>query len=142
MNRGLKYYGIMLIMIATLVFTLNDFGVVNATTSVNQNNSTQINPLNELISDSSGISTCNDCISNNGDDDNNDDDGDGNNNGNSANDNDDNGDSNNGDNDNNNNDGGSGDNNNNDVPMSLPFNSNLADESDDEKDYSSAIPFP
>ena len=59
MNRGLKYYGIMLIMIATLVFTLNDFEIVNATTSVNQNNSTQINPLNELISDSSGISTCN-----------------------------------------------------------------------------------
>ena len=66
MNRGLKYYGIMIIMIATLVFTLNDFGVVNATTSVNQNNSTQINPLNELISDSSGISTCNDCIMENG----------------------------------------------------------------------------
>ncbi len=29
-----------------------------------------------------------------------------------------------------------------DVPMALPFNSNMADESDDEKDYSSVIPFP
>jgi hypothetical protein len=28
------------------------------------------------------------------------------------------------------------------VPMALPFNSNMADESDDEKDYSSVIPFP
>ena len=29
-----------------------------------------------------------------------------------------------------------------DVPMALPFNSNMADESDNEKDYSSVIPFP
>jgi hypothetical protein len=28
------------------------------------------------------------------------------------------------------------------VPMALPFNSNMADESDNEKDYSSVIPFP
>ena len=51
MNRGLKYYGIMLVMIATLVFTINGFEIVNATTGVNQNNSTQTNPLNELIFD-------------------------------------------------------------------------------------------
>ncbi|HEX5904974.1 MAG TPA: hypothetical protein VFY50_02890 [Candidatus Nitrosocosmicus sp.] len=137
MNRGFKYYGIMLIMIATLVFTLNGFEVVNATI-VNQNNSTQTNPLNELIFDSSGMSTCDDCASNSDDNNNNNgDEGDGNSNDNNRNDN------NNGDDNNNNNNNGddSGDNND-DVPMSLPFNSNLADESDDEKDYSSEIPFP
>ena len=132
MNRGLKSYGIMLIMITTLIFTLN-FGVVNATSSfsstsssspaasssINPNNSTQANPLTGLNSDSNDVSTCEDCASNN----------------------DDNG------NDDNNNDGDSSSSGNDgdgegDVPMSLPFNSNLADESDDEKDYSNAIPFP
>ena len=130
MNRGLKYYSIMLVMITTLVFTLHDFGVVNATISTNQNNSTQINPLNELYSDSSDKSTCDDCASNNDDNNNNnnnDDDSDGNNNNNDN---------------NNDDDSSSSSSNNDDVPMSLPFNSNLADESDDEKDYSNAIPFP
>ncbi|VFJ14666.1 conserved exported protein of unknown function [Candidatus Nitrosocosmicus franklandus] len=162
MNRGLKYYGIMLTMIATLVFTLNDFAVVNATTGINQNNSTQINPLNELLPDSSGVSTCDECAGNNGDDNGNNrnddksdvsnrndntDDNDGRSSSSSNSDDDDDDDnkdndgrssSSNGDDSNNNNN-----NNDDDVPMSLPFNSNVADESDDEeKDYSSAIPFP
>lgn len=145
MNRGLKYYGIMLTMIATLVFTLNDFAVANATTGINQNNSTQINPLNELLPDSSGMSTCDECAGNNGDDNDNnsnDDESDVSNRNDNNNDNDEsrssssNGDDSKNNNNNNNNDDD-------DVPMSLPFNSNVADESDDEeKDYSSAIPFP
>jgi hypothetical protein len=139
MNRGLKFYGIVLVMIATLVFTLNGFEVVNATTSVNQNNSIQTNPLNELIFDSSGMSTCDNCASNSDNNNNNNDDnsyeGDGNNNDNNNNNGDDSGNNNNGDDSGNNNNGD-------DVPMSLPFNSNLADESDDDEDYSSEIPFP
>ncbi|HEU5119971.1 MAG TPA: hypothetical protein VFT71_03195 [Candidatus Nitrosocosmicus sp.] len=145
MNRGLKYYGIMLIMIATLVFTLNGFEVVNATI-INQNNSTQTNPLNELIFDSSGMSTCDDCASNSDDNNNNNnnngDESDVNSNDNNRNDNDDGDNNNNNGDDNNNNNGDESGDNNDDVPMSLPFNSNLADESDDEKDYSSEIPFP
>lgn len=143
MNRGLKYYGIMLTMIATLVFTLNDFAVANATTGINQNNSTQINPLNELLPDSSGMSTCDECAGNNGDDNDNnsnDDESDVSNRNDNNNDNDESrSSSSNGDDSKNNNNNNDDD----DVPMSLPFNSNVADESDDEeKDYSSAIPFP
>jgi hypothetical protein len=136
MNRGLKSYGIMLIMITTLIFTLN-FGVVNATSSfsstssspatsssINPNNSTQANPLTGLNSDSNDVSTCEDCVSNND----------------NSNSNDDN--NNNKDNDGDSRSSGNDEDGDGDVPMSLPFNSNLADESDDEKDYSNAIPFP
>src|SRR5690349_13583604 len=164
MNRGLKSYGIFLVMITTLVFILTDFGVVNATTSANQNPSTQSNGLPELNHDSGDKNQCDDCNNN----DNNNNNNDNNNNNNDNDDNNDNGDdssisnSNNNNNNNNNNDDSSisstsssssnaNNNNNNgkestnsgDVPMSLPFNSNVGEQSDDsEKDYSSVIPFP
>ena len=138
MNRGLKSYGILLVMITTLVFTL-DFGVVNATTSADQNPSTQSSGLPDLNHDSGDKNQCDDCNSN------------GNNNNNNNNDDDDD------DNNKNNNDledgsissssssnnDGEENINSGDVPMSLPFNSHVGEESDDnEKDYSSIIPFP
>ncbi len=39
MNRGLNFYSIILVTIATLlVFSLNDFGVVHATTGIDLDN--------------------------------------------------------------------------------------------------------
>jgi hypothetical protein len=112
MNRGLYFYGIMLVTIATIVFSVNEFGVAHATTGIDLgNNPAQSNQVPDLKSDPN-------------------------------------------DNDDNNNDqssssssttstsSGSSSSGQDDVPMALPFNSNVADESDDEKDYSSVIPFP
>ncbi|MBA2268772.1 MAG: hypothetical protein H0W19_10635 [Nitrosopumilus sp.] len=134
MNRGLNFYGIILVTIATLVFSVNDFGVVHATTGIDlDNNPAQSNPVPDLKSDqndndkssSSTSSNNNDKSSSSTSSNNNDD---------------------------NNNDKSSSSttttttttttSSNDDVPMALPFNSNMADESDDEKDYSSVIPFP
>ena len=110
MNRGLNFYGIILVTIATLVFSVNDFGVVHATTGIDlDNNPAQSNPVPDLKSDqndndksssstsSSSTTTTTTTTTTSSND---------------------------------------------DVPMALPFNSNMADESDDEKDYSSVIPFP
>jgi hypothetical protein len=150
MNRGLKSYGILLVLITTLVFTLTDFGVVNATTSTDQNPSTQSSGLPDLNPDSGDKNPCDDCNNNNNDDNSNN-----NNDDNSNNNNDDSSTSSTNANSNNNNDDSSTsstnansnnnekENINNDVPMSLPFNSNVGGESDDkEKDFSSVIPFP
>lgn len=136
MNRGLKSYGILLVMITTLVFTL-DFGVVNATTSADQNPSTQSSGLPELNHDSGDKNQCDDCNSNgNNNNNNNDDDDDDNNNKN-------NNDLEDGSTSSSSNNDGEKNINSGDVPMSLPFNSNVGEESDDnEKDYSSIIPFP
>ena len=152
MNRGLKSYGIFLVMITTLVFTLTDFGVVNATTSADQNPSTQSSGLPELNHDSGDKNRCDDCNNNNdNNNDNNDnsDDGSSSSNANNNNDNDDSStssssSSSSSSNANNNNDNnGKESTNSGDVPMSLPFNSNVGGQSDDsEKDYSSVIPFP
>ncbi len=133
MNRGLNFYGIILVIIATLVFSVNEFGVVHATTGIDLgNNPAQSNQVPDLKSDP------------NDNDDNNNDKSSNNNNNNN--------------NDDNNNDKSSSTtttsssttttssstttNSKDDVPMALPFNSNMADESDNEKDYSSVIPFP
>ena len=111
MNRGLNFYAIILVTIATLVFSVNEFGVGHATTGIDLgNNPAQSNQVPGLKSDPN-------------------------------------------DNDDNNNDKSSSSSSTTttttssssskgDVPMALPFNSNMADESDDEKDYSSVIPFP
>ena len=122
MNRGLNFYAIILVTIATLVFSVNEFGVVHATTGIDLgNNPSQSNQVPDLKSDP------------NDNDDNNNDKSSNNNNNN---------------NDDNNNDKSSSSTttttttSKDDVPMALPFNSNMADESDDEKDYSSVIPFP
>ncbi len=116
MNSGLNFYGIILVIIATLVFSVNEFGVVHATTGIDLgNNPAQSNQVPDLKSDP------------NDNDDNNNDKSSNNNN------------------DDNNNDKSSSStttNSKDDVPMALPFNSNMADESDNEKDYSSVIPFP
>jgi hypothetical protein len=158
MNRGLNFYGIILLTIATiLVFSLTDFGVVHATTGIDlDDNPVQSNQVPDLKSDPNDNeeSTSN---NNNNNDDNNDD---------TNNNNDDTNNNNN--NNNNNNDMSSTSTStsstptststsstptstsastttttsNDNVPMSLPFNSNMADESDDETDYSSIIPFP
>lgn len=125
MNRGLKFYGIILVTIATLVFSVNDFGMVHATTGIDlDNNPAQPNPVPDLKSDQN---------------DNNNDKSSSSSSSSSSNNN----------NDENNNDKSSSStttttttSSNDDVPMTLPFNSNMADESDDEKDYSSVIPFP
>jgi len=148
MNRGLNFYGIILLTIATiLVFTLTDFGVVHATTGIDlDDNPAQFNQVPNLKSDpdDNEESTSN---NNNNDDTNNDD-----TNNDDA--------SNNNNNDDTNNDDQSSTStstsrtpistststptttSNDNVPMSIPFNSNMADESDDETDYSSIIPFP
>ena len=114
MNRGLNFYGIILVIIATLVFSVNELGVVHATTGIDLgNNPAQSNQVPDLKSD--------------------------------PNDNDDNNNDKSSNNDDNNNDKSSSTtttNSKDDVPMALPFNSNMADESDNEKDYSSVIPFP
>ncbi|TVP39394.1 hypothetical protein [Candidatus Nitrosocosmicus arcticus] len=139
MNRGLKFYGIILVTIATLVFSVNDFGMVHATTGIDlDNNPAQPNPVPGLKSDQNddnndkSSSSSSSSSNNNNDDNNNDKSRSSNNN-----------------NDDNNNDKSSSStttttttSSNDDVPMALPFNSNMADESDDEKDYSSVIPFP
>jgi hypothetical protein len=124
MNRGLNFYAIILVTIATLVFSVNEFGVGHATTGIDLgNNPAQSNQVPNLKSDPN--------------------DNDDNNNDKSSNN-----DNNNNNNDDNNNDKSSSSSsttttsNKGDVPMALPFNSNMADESDDEKDYSSVIPFP
>jgi len=148
MNRGLNFYGIILLTIATiLVFTLTDFGVVHATTGIDlDDNPAQFNQVPNLKSDpdDNEESTSNNNNNNNNDDTNNDDA------------------SNNNNNDDTNNDDQSSTStststsrtpistststptttSNDNVPMSIPFNSNMADESDDETDYSSIIPFP
>ena len=53
MNRGLNFYGIILLTIATiLVFSLTDFGVVHATTGIDlDDNPAQSNPVPDLKSD-------------------------------------------------------------------------------------------
>ena len=53
MNRGLNFYGIILLTISTiLVFTLTDFGVVHATTGIDlDDNSAQFNQVPNLKSD-------------------------------------------------------------------------------------------
>lgn len=114
MNRGLNFYAIILVTIATLVFSVSQSGVGHATTGIDLgNNPAQSNQVPGLKSDPN-------------------------------------------DNDDNNNDqsssssstttttttSSSSSSSKGDVPMALPFNSNMADESDDEKDYSSVIPFP
>ena len=111
MNRGLNFYAIILVTIATLVFSVSESGVGHATTGIDLgNNPAQSNQVPGLKSDPN-------------------------------------------DNDDNNNDKSSSSSSTTttttssssskgDVPMALPFNSNMADESDDEKDYSSVIPFP
>jgi len=120
MNRGLNFYAIILVTIATLVFSVSQSGVGHATTGIDLgNNPAQSNQVPGLKSDP------NDNDDNNNDNNNNDD---------------------------NNNDKSSSSSSTTtttssssskgDVPMALPFNSNMADESDDEKDYSSVIPFP
>ena len=132
MNRGLNFYGIILLTIATmLVFTLTDFEVVHATTGIDlDDNPAQFNQVPNLKSDPDD--TNNDDASNNNNNNNND--------------------------DTNNDDQSSTSTSstptststsstptstsNDNVPMSIPFNSNMADESDDETDYSSIIPFP
>jgi hypothetical protein len=142
MNRGLNFYGIILLTIATiLVFSLTDFGVVHATTGIDlDDNPVQSNQVPDLKSDPNDNE---ESTSNNNNDDNNDDTNNNNNNNNND----------------NNNDMSSTSTgtsstptspssstttttSNDNVPMSLPFNSNMADESDDETDYSSIIPFP
>ncbi len=136
MNRGLNFYGIILVTIATLVFSVNEFGVVHATTGIDLgNNPAQSNQVPDLKSDpNDNDDNNNDKSSNNNNDDNNNDQSSNNNNDNNNN------------NDDNNNDQSSSSstttNSKDDVPMALPFNSNMADESDNEKDYSSVIPFP
>lgn len=156
MNRGLKSYGIFLVMITTLVFTLTDFGVVNATTSADQNPSTQSSGLPELSHDSGDKNQCDDCNNNDNDNnnnnnDNNDNSDDGRSSSSNANNDNDNDDSSTGSSSSSSSNANSNNNNNNekenansgDVPMSLPFNSNVGEQSDDsEKDYSSVIPFP
>lgn len=109
MNRGLNFYGILLVTIATLVFSVNEFGVAHATTGIDLgNNPAQSNQVPDLNSDpNANDDSNNDKSSSSGSSSNN-----------------------------------NNDKSNNDVPMVLPFNSNMADESDDEKDYSSVIPFP
>ena len=130
MNRGLNFYAIILVTIATLVFSVSQSGVGHATTGIDLgNNPAQSNQVPGLKSDP------------NDNDDNNNDQSSNNNNNNNNN------------NDDNNNDKSSSSSSTTttttssssskgDVPMALPFNSNMADESDDEKDYSSVIPFP
>ncbi len=130
MNRGLNFYAIILVTIATLVFSVSQSGVGHATTGIDLgNNPAQSNQVPGLKSDP------------NDNDDNNNDKSSNNNNNNNNN------------NDDNNNDKSSSSSSTTttttssssskgDVPMALPFNSNMADESDDEKDYSSVIPFP
>jgi hypothetical protein len=157
MNRGLNFYGIILLTIATiLVFTLTDFGVVHATTGIDlDDNPAQFNQVPNLKSDpdDNEESASN---NNNNDDTNNDDQSNNNNNDDTNNDDQ----SNNNNNDDPNNDDQSSPStstsstpistststptttSNDNVPMSIPFNSNMADESDDETDYSSIIPFP
>jgi len=132
MNRGLNFYAIILVTIATLVFSVSQSGVGHATTGIDLgNNPAQSNQVPGLKSDPN--------------------DNDDNNNDKSSNNNDNNNNNNN--NDDNNNDKSSSSSSTTttttssssskgDVPMALPFNSNMADESDDEKDYSSVIPFP
>jgi hypothetical protein len=140
MNRGLNFYAIILVTIATLVFSVNEFGVVHATTGIDLgNNPSQSNQVPDLKSDPNDNDDNNNDKSSNNNNNNNDD----NNNDKSSNN-----DNNNNNNDDNNNDKSSSSTttttttSKDDVPMALPFNSNMADESDDEKDYSSVIPFP
>jgi len=134
MNRGLNFYGIILVTIATLVFSVNEFGVVHATTGIDLgNNPAQSNQVPDLKSDpNDNDDNNNDKSSNNNNNNNNDKSSNNNNNNNND--------------DNNNDKSGSSSstttNSKDDVPMALPFNSNMADESDNEKDYSSVIPFP
>lgn len=144
MNRGLNFYGILLVTIATLVFSVNEFGVAHATTGIDLgNNLAQSNQAPDLNSDPNDNDNNNNDKSSSSSNNNNNDKS-------SSNDN------NNNDNNNNNNDKSSSSSSssattttttttttsNDDVPMALPFNSNMADESDDEMDYSSVIPFP
>ena len=52
MNRGLNFYAIILVTIATLVFSVNEFGVVHATTGIDLgNNPAQSNQVPDLKSD-------------------------------------------------------------------------------------------
>ncbi len=52
MNRGLNFYGIILVTIATLVFSVNEFGVAHATTGIDLgNNPAQSNQVPDLKSD-------------------------------------------------------------------------------------------
>jgi hypothetical protein len=136
MNRGLNFYGIILLIIATLVFSVNELGVVHATTGIDLgNNPAQSNQVPDLKSDPNDNDDNNNDKSSNNDDNNNDKSSNNNNNNN---------------NDDNNNDKSTSTtttsttttSSKDDVPMALPFNSHMADESDNEKDYSSVIPFP
>jgi len=141
MNRGLNFYAIILVTIATLVFSVSQSGVGHATTGIDLgNNPAQSNQVPGLKSDPNDNDDNNNDKSSNNDDNNNDKSSNNNNN-------------NNNNNDDNNNDKSSSSSSTTttttssssskgDVPMALPFNSNMADESDDEKDYSSVIPFP
>ncbi|MDF0680273.1 MAG: hypothetical protein P0116_04845 [Candidatus Nitrosocosmicus sp.] len=133
--------------IATLVFSVSESGVGHATTGIDLgNNPAQSNQVPGLKSDpNDNDDNNNDKSSNNNNDNNKNNNNDDNNNDKSSNNNNDN-------NDDNNNDKSSSSSSTTtttssssskgDVPMALPFNSNMADESDDEKDYSSVIPFP
>ena len=100
MNRGLNFYAIILVTIATLVFSVNEFGVVHATTGIDLgNNPSQSNQVPDLKSDpNDNDDNNNDKSSNNNN--NNDD----NNNDKSSNNNNNNNDDNNNNNDDNNND--------------------------------------
>ena len=150
-SRGLNFYAIILVTIATLVFSVSESGVGHATTGIDLgNNPAQSNQVPGLKSDpNDNDDNNNDKSSNNNDNNNNNNNNDDNNNDKSSNNNN----NNNNNNDDNNNDKSSSSSSTTttttssssskgDVPMALPFNSNMADESDDEKDYSSVIPFP
>src|SRR6476620_4486666 len=134
MNRGLNFYAIILVTIATLVFSVSESGVGHATTGIDLgNNPAQSNQVPGLKSDpNDNDDNNNDKSSNNNN--NNNDNNDDNNNDKSSNNNNDN-------NDDNNNDKSSSSSSSSsttttttstsssskgDVPMALPFNSNMA----------------
>ena len=73
MNRGLNFYAIILVTIVTLVFSVNEFGVVHATTGIDLgNNPAQSNQVPDLKSDpNDNDDNNNDKSSNNNNNDNN-----------------------------------------------------------------------
>ncbi len=118
MNHGLVFYSIFLITISTIVFSLGNYKTINATRSIdlNSNNSTHIYTKHDTRMKDHNSDQCRHCDTNQDDNINNDK--------NSKNDN-----------TNNNNDESK------DIPLKLPFNSQVGDQSGLSKDYS-GIPFP
>lgn len=123
MNHGLVFYSIFLITIATIVFSLGNYKTINATRSIdfNSNNSTHTYTKHDSRMNDHNSDQCRHCDTNQ----------DYNNNNNNNKDK-------NIKNDNNNNNNDESKN----VPLKLPFNSQVGDQSETFKDYSSAIPFP